>query len=126
MNNENGTSDYVNTVHASRSATVTELLEQLDKGGDFPEGHEYEGADAYTVLAEFPLSIERKELIEITLGVGGPSDWMEATCTRNRYGLEVESVTYYATWGSDKFTRELSNWEPLYMLAEFYVEGLGD
>lgn len=126
MSNENSPADYVNTVHASRSETAVELLGQLETGEEFPEGHDYEGQDAYDALMEFPLSIERKELVEIILGSGGPSDWLEVTCSRDRFGLVVESVTYYATWGSDKLTRVLSNTEPLYMLAEYYVEYMGD
>lgn len=110
--------DYVKQVFASRSATAEAMLKAN------ADGAEYEEQDAYGALAEFPLAVQRRTLVTITLGVGGPGDWIDAVCVKNGNALEVQSATYTAQWGSDKKETILRPSDALWRLAEFYIEAM--
>lgn len=108
--------EYVNEVFASRSATAKEMLEANAKGVPYDE------QDAYEVLADYPLAIQRKTLVTVILGIGGPGDWIDAVCVKNGRALEIESATYTAQWGSDKKVTLLRPDDHLWKLAEYYIE----
>jgi hypothetical protein len=138
------TADYVNSVFSAREETAARLLALANgeltnpEDVDSPETPE-EYAEAVEVLGgdewmdtdaaseaiwEFPLAIDRKILVTITLGTGGPSDWIDAECSDYNGSLGIDSATYYASWGSDRREVRLSPSDALWQLAERYIESL--
>lgn len=114
----NSTAQHVADSFNSRTEAARSLLNLRDSD------NEQVREDVEEELSELPLSIDRKVLVTITLGLGGPSDWIDAVCTVERETLELESATYTAVWGSDKEVTELRDTDALWQLAEYYVESL--
>lgn len=110
--------DYVNEVFKSRSETAAEMLAAEEAG------EEYEDQDASDAIWDFPLAIDRKVFVRITIGFGGPTDWIDAVCTSDGGMLGLESATYTAAWGSDRKVTELHRSDALWKLAERYVESM--
>lgn len=113
----NTPADYVANILAARTLDVEPaLMAKL-------EGHPMEdGRYAEDFLDELPLSVERKSLVTITLGLGGPADWIDAVCIPADWGgLEVESATYTAVWGSDRKVTELRPTDTMWKAAQYYV-----
>ena len=74
-------------------------------------------------LDTFALSVEVVRHVEILLGVGGPSDWLDVELTKHG---TVRSVTYQYRWGSESFSTSLSESDDLYRYAESVAEYIGD
>lgn len=114
----NSTAEHVNESYNSRSNDARDMLAAYETGDS------WEGYDAGDSLSDLPLSIERKVLVTITLGTGGPSDWIDAVCSTFEGELGIESATYTAVWGSDRKVTELRSSDALWKLAEYYIEGM--
>lgn len=112
------TADYVENTFKSRSEAAAAMLEAYRNEG------EYDGQDAGDALAEYPLAIDRKVLITITIGIGGPGDWIDAVCTDYDGALGIDSATHTAAWGSDRKVTTLHPSDALWQLAEHYVESM--
>ena len=112
----NSTAEHVADSFNSRSADAKRMLDLRDSDNEQTQ------EDAQEALDNFPLSIDRKVLVTITLGYGGPSDWIDAVCTVERGTLELESATYTAVWGTDEDTTKLQDTDALWQLAEHYIE----
>lgn len=65
-------------------------------------------------LDQLPLSVELVKHVEIMLGVGGPTDWLDVELYE---GGIPRSVTYYYTWGSESYRTTLSESDALYRYA---------
>lgn len=138
------TADYINTTYTSREAYAARLLalangeltdpDSLDPVEDADEYQEaleaLQGDDfmdedaAQEALDQFPLAIDRKILVRVQLGFGGPSDWIDAECSAYDGSLGIDSATHYAVWGSDSKETRLSSSDALWKLAERYIEGM--
>lgn len=116
----NSTAEHVNNSYTSRTETARNLLAAY---GDFNAPEEVR-EQAQEELDLLPLSVDRKVLVTITLGYGGPSDWIDAVCSTDGGRLELDTASYTAVWGTDEKTTALQPSDALWMLAEHYIEGM--
>lgn len=112
------TTKHVQDMFASRNEDAADMFDA------YVTDREYEGQDAADALSELPLSVERKVLVTITLGTGGPSDWIECTCSARGGALELERAVYVAQWGSDRVATTLERSDALYRFAAFHIDTL--
>ena len=75
-------------------------------------------------LDQMPLSVEVVRHVEIFLGVGGPTDWLDVEFYANDNA--VKSVTYNYAWGSESFKTTLSPSDSLYQYAEDVAENAAE
>lgn len=116
----NSTTEHVNNSYSSRSETARNLLAA---GQDYNASEEVR-EQAQEELDQLPLSVDRKVLVTITLGYGGPSDWIDAVCSTDGGMLELDTASYTAVWGTEEKTTRLQDSDPLWQLAEHYIEGM--
>lgn len=100
---------------SSRRQSILDAMDRLERA-------ERVGDDALAdeVREEMdPLSVELVRHVEITLGYGGPTDWLDAELYKDG---GVRSVTYHYAWGSESYSRTLSESDALYQYAERMAE----
>jgi len=116
---DDSTADYVNTIQASRETYAAKLLRKESKGKMI------DGQDPTEAIWEMPLAIDTKILVTITFGTGGPSDWIDAECSKDSYGtLGIDRATFHAVWGSSSKETCLDSSDALWQIAERYVESI--
>lgn len=116
------TTDYVNRSFESYNATASAMLDAEREG----QAVDYEGQDATDAIYEWPLSLDVKIHVEISLTLGGPNVWVDAEVSKASFGWELDSAVFHAAWGSDIVERTLNSGDGLWTLAERYIETLGD
>ena len=101
----------------SRRQNILDLQDRLERAER--KGKDDKADEIRTELDEMPLSVDVVRHVEIMLGVGGPTDWLDAEIDKAGY---VTKVTYTYAWGSESFTTSLSSSDALYRYAESVAE----
>lgn len=119
---DNTTADYINGAFESYNATAGAMLDAEREGVECEDGDPSEAIDNYA------LSIDTRIHVEISLTLGGPNVWIDAEVSKSASGwsYELADATFHAAWGGDRVKRTLSTSDPLYTLAERYIESAGD
>jgi hypothetical protein len=113
------TKDHVLAMFDSYNETAQEALDAIDAG------EEYEGQDPSDFLDEWPLSLDTSIIVDIMLGVGGPTAYIHCEVSKGNYGtLEIDRATFIASWGGDKRETPLSMGDALYAVANRYIEAM--
>jgi hypothetical protein len=115
------TAEYVANSFKGREQAARKMLEAYR--GELSDRKSEKVAEKYGELDDMPLSVEVKRVIEVTLGVGGPSDWIEAELDSDG---DVTSATYYAVWGGERRETRLNSDDALWQVAEHFAEGIGE
>lgn len=118
MSNESCAARLPNHLHA-RIESIDAIFNQTNSEND------NDVEEAYRELDEFPLSVEKIEVIKILLSTGGPGDWFEFHVDRElSYGSRIIRAEYhFQDWfdhasvvleGDDFYTAE--------RFCEYYLE----
>jgi hypothetical protein len=124
MSND-GTQEQLDGMFSSMEAGMQEILDRETVAEE--SGDETARGEAIEELYEFGYGMDRKTLVTFTLAGGGPSAWLDCVCVSDdrHGGLELESVTFYATWyGNTPTERRLQESDALYQWAERMVESM--
>jgi hypothetical protein len=112
------TSDYVADMYRSYSETAEQVMEAVDND------EEYEEQDARDWLNEWALSLDTSIVVDVMLGVGGPTAYIHCECSKARFGLEIDRASFIAVWGSERRETRLDSSDALWRVAESYIEGM--
>lgn len=96
------------------------ILDQLDRLERANQQGDYVTEDEIREEMD-PLSVQVVRHVEIYLGIGGPTDWIDAELSE---GGAINSATYHYRWGSESLDSSLSESDALYRYAEQIAEGV--
>lgn len=86
-------------------------------------GEEYEEQPADEWITDWALSVDKKTIVDIALTLGGPNVFIRCVCSPGQhYGLELDSATFIAAWGSDTKETRLDSSDALWQVAERYID----
>lgn len=110
-------------MNENASTTRESLAECVQAARD---GVEYDGSDAETYLQEWPLDVEFHghrsggddewtiDHIDVILGIGGPTSWVEFT--------DTDTAVVHHVWSSDHQRAHLDSDDAEYLAAVWGVE----
>lgn len=108
----------------SRADTAAELYAIIDS--DTPadvDGYETDPESALDRINEWPLAVEVVRHVKVTLGTGGPADWLDAELDDNG---DIRTLYYHFADWYDHASVPVDDRSPLWRIAEHFIEGTPD
>ena len=107
----------------SRADSIAELFSIADGEGTRTfDGDELDEEQAGEYLDELPLSVEILRHVKITLGTGGPADWLDAELDA---GGDIRTLYYHFADWFDHASTPVDKDSPLWRFAERFAEYAG-
>lgn len=107
---------------AGRVENIEEIYDALNNDGGEIDGEFCDYEEAYERLQQFPLAVEIKSTLVVTIGTGGPGDQFEIAVesgAHGGWGLADNEATYRFLDWFDGATRRTDNEAVMAMLSNF-------
>ena len=121
---EQTAAERINEYMRSRAESAAKLYAIIDS--DTPalvDGYATDAEDAQNRINEWPLAVEVVRHVKVTLGTGGPADWLDAELDDEG---DIRTLYYHFADWFDHASVPVDKDSPLWRIAEHFTEGAAD